>query len=358
MTEIILKRWVGSILALALALSGPSAVWAAAPKAGSTCSPKGKVAVVAGRKYTCIKIGAKLFWSKPISVKTSTPTPTATPLTPLAMELNKYPYRELNQKALAPEFIEESTAANTRWRVLKTAFEKHLTWFDQIGLSRSKKLFVVVPTTSDWVNQTLKTLGCTTQIPGINNAYAIWEDCKGASVVTTFGLSFQPNNSGLTLDDQHVIIHETFHQWNREVIQPGQGNADYPKWLHEGGASAFARYAYYEVSDKSVSPDQLLTNWFTLQRPDLRQACVGVKIREMIPNTPWPDRANCAYSKGQIASDLILENFGLQKLIQLYKEPKAPGMASFGAVFKNITGMEIENFYDIVDLEFSKRGWS
>ena len=54
----------------------------AAVKAGATCSAKGQVKISSGYKYTCIKSGKKLVWSKGVKVAvkvTPTPNPTPTP---------------------------------------------------------------------------------------------------------------------------------------------------------------------------------------------------------------------------------------------------------------------------------------
>lgn len=52
---------------------------ASAPKPGSKCAKAGLTQTVAGKKYTCTKLGAKLTWNKGVTVATkATPTPTST----------------------------------------------------------------------------------------------------------------------------------------------------------------------------------------------------------------------------------------------------------------------------------------
>jgi len=50
-----------------------------AVKQGSSCKKAGTTSTVNGLKYTCIKSGKKLVWSKGVKVSTPAPTPTATP---------------------------------------------------------------------------------------------------------------------------------------------------------------------------------------------------------------------------------------------------------------------------------------
>ena len=56
-------------LAIVVLLSLSSPVYAAAPKAGSTCTKVGQTSTSAGIKYTCVKSGKKLVWNKEVVVK-------------------------------------------------------------------------------------------------------------------------------------------------------------------------------------------------------------------------------------------------------------------------------------------------
>lgn len=64
-----------------LALLIPSPAYASQVKAGTTCKKAGQVVVQNQMKFTCIKSGKKLIWSKGvrISVATTSPSVTATP---------------------------------------------------------------------------------------------------------------------------------------------------------------------------------------------------------------------------------------------------------------------------------------
>ena len=62
-----------------LAVSSLSAVNAAAPKAGASCSKSGLKKVYQGKTFTCIKSGKKLVWGKGVVI-VAAPKPSATPL--------------------------------------------------------------------------------------------------------------------------------------------------------------------------------------------------------------------------------------------------------------------------------------
>ena len=61
---------------LTLGLLHPIAT--AAPKPGTACKKVGQTSTSAGIKYTCIKSGKKLVWTKGVEVKKATPSPTPT----------------------------------------------------------------------------------------------------------------------------------------------------------------------------------------------------------------------------------------------------------------------------------------
>ena len=68
---------------LALLLVATMAQAATAPKPGTVCKKAGQSITVSSKKYTCVKSGKKLVWSKGIAVPkpSATPTPTVTELT-------------------------------------------------------------------------------------------------------------------------------------------------------------------------------------------------------------------------------------------------------------------------------------
>ena len=76
-----MRRNLAALISLALTLwilPATTAV-AANPKAGEKCTKAKQVKVYKGFQYTCIKLGAKLVWSKGVKVVIPTPTPTPTP---------------------------------------------------------------------------------------------------------------------------------------------------------------------------------------------------------------------------------------------------------------------------------------
>ena len=71
------RTWV-ALVAVAVALTVITPTSNAAVKAGATCTKLKSTTTVSGYKYTCIKSGKKLVWSKGVKV-VATPKPTPTP---------------------------------------------------------------------------------------------------------------------------------------------------------------------------------------------------------------------------------------------------------------------------------------
>jgi hypothetical protein len=337
-------------------------------KAGAVCVKANQKVVKSGKTFVCKKSGKKLVWQikklKDNNVVTQPELPRQNTLLETQLKL-AYSSTRVKDKAFFT--VAETPVMSAKNRYLFEVFSQHLAWLAGMGASINRPLVVLVPDTANWMNAEISRQGCS----GYNlslGGYAIWTNCGESSVITRPNSDFESHAPATSVEAQNGLIHEAFHQWQREAVGIGRGNGDYPKWLFEGGAHAIARYAYWANSGTKLTPEQILEDWFRYERPDLRRSCVGVKIREMIPNRPWPDKSNCAYSKGQVAIDFFVEKFGFTAFLSLYQKPNPPEstklvqsqdqrMANFSLIFREVTGQEIEQFYNEVDIEMTKRGW-
>ena len=87
-----MRKRIVTTLTLAITLALPTAIFAANPKPGSSCTKQGSSQNYLGKKFTCIRSGTKLIWNKGILIKTisinpspnsgfaAQPTPVPTPL--------------------------------------------------------------------------------------------------------------------------------------------------------------------------------------------------------------------------------------------------------------------------------------
>ena len=114
-----MKRLLRLVLGVLIFVVIGAGISNAAVKPGTTCSKAGLTAVVGTTKYTCIKSGKKLVWSKGVKIivkATPTPTPSVTPTatptisaTPTASPSPSATYKSVRQ--VAQEEIEKRFAA-------------------------------------------------------------------------------------------------------------------------------------------------------------------------------------------------------------------------------------------------------
>jgi len=358
----------GILIALVLSLIPALAFSAQKITAGTGCKVNKQKVVYQKKTFTCMKSGKKLVWSKGVPVQKPTPTPTLTPTptpkptpTPTARVKSvlenqlSAAYKSELEREIPFTLVIENPNLSSKNKFLIEEFRKHLKWLAGIGAQITNPLVLIYADTENWMNDEFKRQGCVFA-PGHRlplGGFAIFSDCGGKFIIT------RPNadreDPASSIETQNGLIHEAFHQWQNQVM-PG-GLSGYPKWFIEGGAHAIARFAYWTQNDQKISPDKFLTEWFTPQH-EFRRICVGVNVREMIPNIPYPEKGwVCAYSKGQVAIDLIIEKYGVESFFALYSTPKTVGTEDFTKVFRKVTGQEIESFYNEVDQEMKKRGW-
>ena len=69
-------------LSLIISLIAPLSAHAAI-KAGASCKKAGQTTTIAGKKFTCVKSGKKLVWSKGVAVVTANPAEPVKPVAPV-----------------------------------------------------------------------------------------------------------------------------------------------------------------------------------------------------------------------------------------------------------------------------------
>ena len=114
-----MRRFLSLVLGIAIFAAIGVGISNAAVKPGASCSKAGSTAVVGKTKYTCIKAGKKLGWSKGIKIvvkATPTPTPSVSPTstptisaTPTATPSPTAIYKSIRQ--VAQEEIEKRFAS-------------------------------------------------------------------------------------------------------------------------------------------------------------------------------------------------------------------------------------------------------
>ena len=367
-------------ICLSLTLLSVSSVSSATPQiVGTRCVKAGSFRTAKSIKYQCKKSAQGLRW---VRVSTDSSATSATSLVSTTTTTIPLPVDEIARKvqmlvtdamqldaatSVKLEYLSEPPSNNLDEIKKREGLDRALKLFAQLGFDHSTSVIVMFGQTNDGVRKALLEQGCRGIALSDPNAgvlgVALDGNCGANRVAVTVNAPSTPTRERSSIDFQHELPHEVFHTWqNASTSSCGSwrcGNSDFPRWFFEGTAQVMTRLAYWSWN-KSKTHQQWHDYWYTSQRPDMRSMCVGVPIEEMIiPWTPWPGPGWCAYSKGQLAVEVLIANYGgFETLKRLHTTKTRAGYANFPEHFRSVTGKDIFEFYAEVNSYFAKRGWS
>ena len=379
------RQRVVLVLCLILGILNISSVSSAAPQiVGTKCAKAGTFRTAKNVKFQCKKSSQGLRWvitptksTTPTTNTTMIPTTTTStipvPVDEVARKIHDVALAATNNLAAAGAKIEYLSEAPTNVageEAAKKGVDQSLKFFSQLGFELPSTVIVLFAQTESGLRSTLINQGCDSQALRSSShqflsatGSALGGTCGSGRVAVIAGPISQWSRDQQSIDFQHTLPHEIFHQWQMNSTSwCGSwrcGNSDFPRWLFEGTPQLMTRLAYWSWN-KSKTHQQWHDYWYTSQRPDMRSMCVGVPIEEMIvPWTPWPGPGWCAYSKGQLAIEVLIANYGgFENLKKLHTTKTRAGYTNFPEHFRNVTGKDISEFYAEVNSYFAKRGWN
>ena len=378
-----MKKHVGVIVGIcfSLTLLSVSSVSNAAPQVvGTKCVKAGSFRTAKNVKYQCKKSAKGLQWvtttpkSKPTTTTliTTTTTTVPMPVDEVARKIHDVVLVATSTEAVAGakiEYISEAPSNVAGEEAAKIGVDKSLKLFSQLGFELPITVIVLFAQTESGVRSILIDQGCdspelkTSWYQFSSGGSALGGSCGSGRAAVVAGRISGWSRDQQSIDFQHTLPHEIFHQWQMNSTSwCGSwrcGNQDFPRWLFEGTPQLMTRLAYWSWN-KSKTHQQWHDDWYTSQRPDMRSMCVGVPIEEMItPWTPWPGPGWCAYSKGQLAVEVLVANYGgFDTLKRLHTTKTRAGYTNFPEHFRSVTGRDISEFYAEVNSYFVKRGWN
>lgn len=268
------------------------------------------------------------------------------------------------------EYLSEEPANVTGEEAAKLGVDRALRLFAQLGFTVPFDVIVLFAKTEAGVKSILINQGCDSwalRSPTVtflgSTGGALNGKCGGNRVAVIAGPVSLWGRDQTGIEFQHTLPHELFHQWQmNSTRQCGQfpcNSGDFPRWLFEGSAQLMTRLAYASWN-QTKTHQQWHDSWYDNDRKRDREMCVGVPIEEMVtPYTPWPGPGWCAYSKGQLAIELLIANYGgFDVLRRLHTERSTSGLGDFAAHFRQVTGVELTKFYSEANAYFVKRGWN
>ena len=380
-----MKRALATLLIACLFLSSNVSATAAV-KPGAKCQKKGEAVTFGGKKFTCIKNGKSLTWSKGVTVKkalpaitptpaaiaTPSPAPSATPTSFDAWSTNidskmlsdqsQRNFRSWAQTRAGTSInhiqLIDPILRNNRSSILKKADDLGAQLFSSYFQGGSR---TVIGSTEGWTIDELTKNGWPTKkcnevyMPGV--ALCLNMPSHQGYVITS-DLTYDPRDPGK--DGGALLAHEYFHLVQANISKSLTGNSirsepgsliGLPVWFVEGTAEfvgysvgALAQNAsYWDGRSRmlSYSPPEESTNKNAIADYEIRTCCGN--------GTP-----TYSYNIGQVATEYLVASIGFQKMIDIWIDYAST--RNFEKSFENVVGISKATFYEKFDQVRTKVG--
>ena len=209
----------------------------------------------------------------------------------------------------------------------------------------------------NWLKSQLTQFSCTYgELPAYPGFYVPRTCQSGHGAVTAQHWEVAKTTDGLDgITFNHVLSHEYFHQLQEE-LSGNVGNGPFPLWFWEGGAHFFTLIAYSSWN-KDRYYEQWSDYWFGTIWPDQKINCISVNIFDLQNSEKGPNRV-CGYSKGSLVVEKFIADFGIEKYKEIIRLIANTPSKNFDQAFKEVTGTDLQAFYDETQIFLKLRGWA
>ncbi len=339
---------------------------------GASCVKAGATQTTGGKKFTCVKSGKKLVWSKGVTVVKPIPTPTPTPSTTAnyATLWEKYSWvKPTSSSSVATAATNKFSAyvAVTRSKdtVIKIAAQDGadqtlVSWvkdgsnlvakaFDYPKFS--KPFLAVIGIDRAWVEKTYIENGYSVDEAKNDRGRAFAEGAPGFGGSTT-----NTYNSGVITRGNYLVIdklgmmqlpgHETFHAVQERIsggVPSPDGLGIAPEWFWEGAATfiGLQTASYLGLADYTAEGREFALERMNLHPPTKSSPLSEATKIDQSPTDPDP------YGIGAIATEFLVANVGMEKFMEVYKN--LGKKKKFADSFKTATGVELTDFYTMFE---------
>lgn len=354
------------------AFSG-TAAYAAAVKAGASCPSVGATKTVAARKFTCVKTGKKLVWSKGVAVKAK---PSKSPDLIAPISLDNLDVNLVRKQAYAAVFagIQASNSYSPAITfVIGPSLTKARVDSEKAGLLRASSFW------SDIYQPKQVFIGYVTEmdVDWVDKAYCDQANyCpNGNKVIFSETLKrerlFCNSAMATRTNDKLPFFHQCLGTGSDEIVNKQTGPHEYthlaqaevsgnfngvPNWWTEGSAHYFGSalgvfdgktpprnldLLMREPAKNWLNQDLCLVGWMT---PEVIEKCF--KYTHLEPSQPAAGQrwviAHVSYYPGALATEVLLALYGLEKVKLFMTDMKTKG---FEAAFTANFGITSDVFY-------------
>lgn len=327
-----------------------------AVKAGSACTKSGQTSVLAGKKFTCVKVGKKLQWNK--GVRLPSPKPTSSPtmqlsghdlvVSQVAAEWDSW--RKKSHTNYTPIKLIVQPGYDAAWGGVSKASDLLISTFNANGYSLLQEPIAVFGDTEDWLAATGRPIACGRSVP--EQPLGIY--CGHIQLgYGYFVLNAQQNEKfvGKTLTPAQVnilnymVAHDVATMFE---LQAQYGTAIYdgsknqiPAWIREGFVQLFAALA---ISD---SNPQKKTYFDSFISTNLIEGFPRALCTKTLQDFESKDRnwgGSCMSSQNFYGVELLVARHG--GLDALFKFVSLFGVSNdWTSAFKSAFGVSREDFY-------------
>jgi len=392
------------VVSLLLGMSLLAAPSFAAVKAGAKCTKVGASSVASGKKFTCVKSGAKLVWNKgvvimaapkpipnpvfkpaeptPSPTPTATPTPTSTPSQPpVPIPLTR------REKALAEikrvydlnssyqptvKYIFASDAPQNFAEMIKEVIPlSSRFWSGEFKPTSEFPIVLGSPASVEWVNDEMKRYGHEIQTWTRETIIKQGEKASRGDVVnnsrgaiTYYVIGKDADRSiktGNELLMRAFVAHEYVHAVAVSII--GDRNRGIPGWSVEGSANFYGfAIAALMAEQPSTAIDKV--NIQNLRRPyfeqgglvphslnkdDLYKAVVTSEKGGGGEGTTCVEPKLLCYTAGALFTEVLVADHGHSKFIDWWKLSRKK---NWEVAFEEVYGIQIDKWYEEIAIPY------
>lgn len=382
-----MKKVFSCALSLIFAFSGTQVSFASIA-AGQKCNKINQKSLSAGKTFVCSKTNGKLTWKivtvkpKPVPSVPKTPeaiSPTAAADTSIDSSIKDLWVRYKWTKKTKIAVMATSTDAFSDYIATKRSPNQTVTVLAQEGADPTLVSWIksgsalvassfkypningsfydVIGLDSAWLEKTYASIGFTSnEIADRMNGWNAGSPAFGGSKTNTWNSSSIISNNLMVRDRigmAQTAGHEFFHaiQEMYAKTNPGPNGEKIPNWVWEGPANFVGINTAVQIGAITMSEGR--QNFV-----DRYNNGAAINRSSNLIDIKGNDGIIDPYAIGYVATELIVANVGMEKLINIYEQLGSG--KNFSDAFFNATGVPLEDFYTMfeevrAELGFSKR---